>query len=179
VAVAGSRRAFDFAWVLLAAAGILLLSDFGAADLDGAGVALALLAGGFWACYILLSVRVGRAFPAGDGLALAMVVATVVLVPVGIADGGGQLLVPWIVAVGAAVALLSSAIPYSLELEALRSLPAAVFGVLMSLQPAVAALAGYVVLGEALAARELAAVLLVVTASAGASLAAGPAPHEP
>jgi inner membrane transporter RhtA len=169
VAVAGSRGPLDLLWVGLAAAGILLLTDFGSADLDGLGVALALLAGGFWAAYILLSARVGRVFPGGSGLSLAMVVAAAVLLPVGVGDAGADLLVPWILAAGAAVALLSSAIPYSLELEALRRMPPGLFGVLMSLEPAVAALAGFVVLGEDLAPRELVAILLVVAASAGAA----------
>jgi inner membrane transporter RhtA len=173
VGVAGSRRALDAVWVLLAAAGILLLSDFGDfGSLDPAGVGLALLAGSFWAAYILLSARTGQAFPGGAGLALAMVVATLLLAPVGVADGGGALLEPGVLGIGAAVAMLSSAIPYSLELEALRRLPAAVFGVLMSLDPAVAALAGYVVLGEILGARELVAIALVVVASAGAARSA-------
>jgi inner membrane transporter RhtA len=178
VAVAGSRRRLDLLWVGLAAAGILLLSDFGSAGLDGLGVALALLAGGFWAAYITLSVRVGRVFDRGDGLALAMFVASVLIVPVGVADGGADLLVPWILAVAAAVALLSSAIPYTLELEALRRLPAAVFGVLMSLEPAMAALAGFVLLGEDLLAREVAAITLVVAASAGAARNAAVAPRD-
>lgn len=174
VAVAGSRRGVDVLWVVLAAAGILLLSDFGDfGSLDALGVALALLAGSFWAGYILLSTRVGQAFPGGTGLALAMVVSTLVLAPVGVADAGGALLEPAVLGMGAAVAMLSSAIPYSLELEALRKLPNAVFGVLMSLEPAVAALAGYVVLGEILGARELAAIGLVVVASAGAATSAG------
>ena len=172
VALAGSRRALDLLWVVLAAGGILLLSDFGSANLDGVGVALALLAGVFWAAYILLSVRVGRRFEGGDGLALAMVAAAVLLVPVGVADAGGDLLSLPVLAMAGAVGLLSSAIPYSLELEALRRLPSGVFGVLMSLEPAMAALAGFVVLGEDLAARELAAIVLVVTASAGAALGA-------
>jgi inner membrane transporter RhtA len=169
VAVFGSRRPLDLAWVVLAAAGILLLSDFGNASLDGLGVALALTAGGFWAAYILLNARVGQVFPGGDGLAIAMIVATIPLAPIGIADGGSNLLVPWIIAVGVGVGILSSAIPYTLELEALRRLPAGVFGVLMSLEPAMAALAGFIVLGEDLAARELVAISLVVCASAGAA----------
>jgi inner membrane transporter RhtA len=169
VAIAGSRRALDLAWVVLAAAGIVLLSDFGTADLDGLGVALALVAGGFWAAYILLSVRVGSSFPGGSGLALAMAAAAAMLVPVGVADGGGKLLLPGIIAVGVAVAMLSSAIPYTLEMEALRRMPAPVFGVMMSTEPAVAALAGFIVLGEDLASRELVAILLVVAASAGAA----------
>jgi inner membrane transporter RhtA len=178
VAVFGSRRPLDLVWVALAAAGIVLLSDFGGGGLDGLGVALALAAGGFWAAYILLSARVGQAFPGGAGLALAMLVATVPLAPVGIASGGGELLVPWILLVGAAVGVLSSAIPYTLELEALRRLPVGVFGVLMSMEPAVAALAGFVVLGEELATRELAAILLVVAASAGAAYGAKVAPRD-
>jgi inner membrane transporter RhtA len=170
VAVFGSRRPRDLVWVALAAAGILLLSDFGSSDLDSTGVVLALVAGGFWAAYILIAVRVGSAFEGGTGLALAMAVAGGLLVPVGVADGGGELLVPWILAAAGAVAVLSSVIPYSLELEALRRLPAGVFGVLMSLEPAMAAFAGFVVLGEELSARELVAILLVVAASAGATL---------
>jgi inner membrane transporter RhtA len=169
VAIAGSRRALDLAWVALAAAGIVLLSDFGTADLNRFGMALALVAGGFWAAYILLSVRVGRRFPGGSGLALAMGVGAVMLVPVGVADAGGDLLVPWILAATLAVAILSSAIPYGLEMEALRRLPTPVFGVMMSIEPAVAALAGFLLLDEGLATRELVAILLVVSASAGAA----------
>lgn len=178
VAVFGSRRPLDLVWVALAAAGIVLLSDFGGGGLDGLGVALALAAGAFWAAYILLSARVGQAFPGGSGLALAMLVATVPLAPVGVASAGGELLVPWVLLVGAAVGVLSSAIPYTLELEALRRLPVGVFGVLMSMEPAVAALAGFVVLGEELATRELAAILLVVAASAGAAYGANVAPRD-
>jgi inner membrane transporter RhtA len=178
VAVFASRRPLDLVWVGLAAAGIVLLSGFGGDRLDGLGVALALLAGGLWAAYILVSARVGQAFPGGAGLALAMVVATVPLAPVGIAAAGDELLVPWILAAGAAVGILSSAIPYALELEALRRLPVGVFGVLMSLEPAVAALAGFVVLGERLAAREVVAILLVVAGSAGAARGAKLAPRD-
>jgi inner membrane transporter RhtA len=176
VAVAGSRRRLDLVWVALAGAGILLLADFGDfGDLDPGGVALALLAGAFWAAYILLSARTGKAFPGGTGLALAMLVAAGLLAPVGVADAGGALLDPVVLTLGLAVAMLSSAIPYSLELEALRRMPAGVFGVLMSLEPAVAALAGYVVLGETLGVREVAAIGFVVVASAGAARSAAPA----
>ena len=172
VGVLGSRRPLDLLWVGLAAAGILLLSDFGSADLDALGVALALLAGAFWAAYILLSVKVGAVLPGGQGLALAMIVGSLVVLPVGVADGGSNLLVGWVLAAGLAVAILSSAIPYSLELEALRRMPAGVFGVLMSLEPAMAALAGFIILGESLVTREIFAILLVVAASAGAALGA-------
>jgi inner membrane transporter RhtA len=176
VAVAGSRRLLDLLWALLAAAGILLLAPLnilGDADLDPLGVAFALLAGFFWASYILLSARTGSAFPGGTGLVIALCVATVTLVPVGIAGGGLALLDPRLLLVGFGVAMLSSAIPYSFELEALRKLPARVFGVLMSLEPAVAALVGFVVLGERLGLRALAAVALVTVAAAGASRLGG------
>jgi len=179
VAVAGSRRASDLRWVALAAGGIVLLSPGVQGSLDGLGVALALLAGGFWAAYIVLAARVGRGFSGGQGLALAMAVAAVVLVPVGVAGGGGALGHPGLLAVGLAVAVLSSAIPYSLELEALRRLQKGTFGVLMSLEPAVAALVGLAVLGQDLSATEVAAIALVVAASAGALGAArAPAPVE-
>ena len=178
VAVLGSRKPLDLAWVGLAAAGILLLSDFGTADLDGVGVALALTAGAFWGAYILLTARVGQAFPGGSGLSLAMLLAVIPLAPIGIADGGSELLVPSVLLVGAAVGILSSAIPQALELEALRHLPTGVFGVLMSLEPAVAALVGFVVLGEDLATREVVAIMLVVAASAGAARGATVAPRD-
>jgi inner membrane transporter RhtA len=169
VAIASSRHALDLLWAALAAAGILLLSGFGGADLDKLGVALALLAGGFWATYILLAVRVGRRIPGNEGLALGMAIGAVMVAPVGLADAGSGILSAKVIAVGFAVAILSSAIPYTLELEALRRLPQGVFGVLMSLEPAAAATAGYIALGEDLAARELVAIALVVTASAGAA----------
>ena len=169
VAVATSRRRLDLVWVAIAAGGIALLSAGDVGRLDGLGVVFALGAGGCWAAYILLAGPLGRAFPGGQGLAIALVVAAVLLVPAGIAAGGRELLDPSVLGVGAAVAVLSSAIPYSLELEALRRMRTAAFGVLMSVEPAVAALAGLAVLGQRLAATELAAVALVVVASAGIS----------
>jgi inner membrane transporter RhtA len=178
VAVAGSRRALDLVWVALAAAGILLLSDFGTADLDTLGVALALTAGGFWAAYILLAARAGREFEGGQALALAMGAGALLLAPAGVADGGGDLIGAGVLATGLAVAILSSAIPYTLELEALRRMPTGVFGVLMSLEPAMAALAGLIVLGEGLATREIVAIVLVVAASAGAARNASVPPRD-
>jgi inner membrane transporter RhtA len=169
VAIAGSRHALDVLWVALAAAGILLLSNFGTADLDTVGVVLALTAGGFWAAYILLAARVGRTLPGQQGLALAMAAGTLMLSPIGVAQGGADLLSPSVLGIGAAVAVLSSVIPYTLELEALRRMPSNVFGVLMSLEPAAASLAGYLVLGQDLVAREIVAIGLVVAASAGAA----------
>ena len=178
VAIVGSRRPLDLLWVALAAAGILLLSDFGGADLDGLGVALALLAGGFWAAYILLAARVGRVFEGAHGLAIGMCAGALLLLPFGVADAGGDLITGEALAVGLAVAVLSSVIPYSLELEALRRMPAGVFGVLMSLEPAAAALAGFIVLDEGLATREVVAIALVVAASAGAARNASVPPRD-
>jgi inner membrane transporter RhtA len=169
VAILGSRHALDLLWAGLAAAGILLLSDFGTADLDPVGVALALTAGGFWGIYILLVQRVGRAMEGGQPLALAMAAGTIMIGPAGIGQGGGELLTVSILVIGAGVAVLSSVIPYTLELEALRRMPSNIFGVLMSLEPAAASLAGFIILGENLVAREIVAIGLVVAASAGAA----------
>lgn len=173
VAVAGSRRMLDVLWVALAAAGILLLAPlgaFGGMDLDPVGVAFALLAGCLWASYILLSARTGSAFPGGTGLVIALCVGTVVLAPVGIAGAGSALLDPKLLIAGFGVAMLSSAVPFSLEMEALRKIPTRIFGVLMSLEPAVATLAGLVVLGERLGLRAVVAVVFVTVAAAGTSL---------
>ena len=175
VAVAGSRRPLDGLWIVLAAAGIVLLADPGGGGTDAVGVLFALLAAACWSAYILLSKRVGATFPGLSGLALAMVFGTLVALPAGLGQGGSGLLEPEVLAVALAVAVASSVLPYSLELEALRRLPAAVFGVLMSLEPAVAALAGWVVLEQALGARELLAIALVVAASAGAAALSGAA----
>jgi inner membrane transporter RhtA len=178
VAIAGSRRALDLVWVALAAAGILALTRGGVHHLDGLGVALALLAGCFWAAYILINARVGRAFEGATGLSLAMCVGTVVMTPLGIAQGGSHLLEPRSLLLGAAVGLLSSAIPYSFENEALRRIRPGVFGVLMSIEPAMAALAGFIVLGQGLAGREVVGIALVVIASVGAAHRAREAPVD-
>ena len=178
VAVASSRRPRDLLWVALAAGGIVLLSAGDTGPLDPLGVAFALTAGALWAAYILLSARVGRVFPGGTGLAIALAVGAVAVVPFGAVSGGSALLDPKVLALGLVVALLSSAIPYSLELEALRRMRAGVFGVLMSLEPATAALAGFVVLGQELSALEGLAVMLVVLASAGATWTARVPPRD-
>lgn len=179
VAIAGSRRPLDFAWVALAGGGILLISAPGTSGLDALGVVYALIAGGCWAAYILLSARTGRAFPGGGGLALAMCVAAFLLVPVGVPSAGAALFEPEVLLLGAAVAMLSSAIPYSAEFEALRLMPEHVFGVLLSLEPALAALAGYLVLDQTLGTRELAGIVLVTAAVAGAVAGSrSPAPRD-
>ncbi|MGZ4450474.1 MAG: EamA family transporter [Nocardioides sp.] len=168
LAVLGSRRPRDLLWVGLAGLGVALLG-IERAHLTWSGVAFAVLAGAAWAAYILLSAETGRRWPGLDGLAVASVVATVLLTPVALHHGGGRLDDGRLLALGAAVGLLSSVIPYSCELVALRSIRPATFGVLMSLEPAAAALAGIVVLGELLGAVQWLAMACVVAASVGAT----------
>ncbi len=171
VAVAGSRRLLDLLWVALAAAGVALLALRG--DRHGVtalGVVLALVAGICWAGYILISKRVGAAFTTLDGLSIALCIGTLVALPAGISEGGAALGRPSVLAGGLAVAVLSSALPYSLELIALRRLTAAAFGLLMSLEPAVAALAGVLVLAQPVTSVLLVALVMVVVASAGTTL---------
>jgi inner membrane transporter RhtA len=180
VAVFGSRRRRDLIWVGLAAIGIVLLAgDFGGGSIDLFGAVLALAAGACWGVYIMLSARVGGRSEGLGGLAVAMVISALVLAPPGIAAGGGGMLSAEVLARGLAVGLLSSALPYALEIEALRRLPNAVFGVMMSLEPAVAALVGFIALGQGLDWIEAVAIGLVVAASAGAlRSAATPAPRD-
>ncbi|MCB0827355.1 MAG: DMT family transporter [Solirubrobacterales bacterium] len=181
VALITSRRRRDWTWAGMAAVGIVLLTGgIGGGDLDPLGVGLALVAGFFWGSYILLGKRVGRQASGGKRLAVAMTISAVLTAPFGIADGGIELLGPEVLAVGIAVGLLSSALPFSLEMEAMRRLPSSVFGVMMSLEPAVAATVGFVLLGQGLIPREGLAILLVVAASAGALRSnRAPAPVEP
>jgi inner membrane transporter RhtA len=168
VAIGGSRRLLDGLWALLAAGGVVLLAE-GRSEVHLIGLLFALAVAVCWAGYILLSAALGRHTTDGGGLALGMILATMVAAPVGIVDSGTALLEPWVLAVGLGVALLSSVIPYSLELEVLRRIPPKVFGVLMSLEPAVAALVGLLVLGEVLGPIQWLAVFLVVAASVGAT----------
>lgn len=168
VALAGSRRWLDALWAVLAGGGVLLLTEGGGA-VDLVGVLFALAAGVCWGLYILAGAALGRHTSEGDGLALAMAVAALITVPVGVADAGTALARPWVLGLGLGVAVLSSVLPYSLDLEALRKIPPRVFGILMSLEPAVAALTGLIVLGEALRWSQWLAVLCVVAASVGAT----------
>ena len=185
VAVASSRRLLDVLWVGLAGGGVALLARGGTPVTGGPGevtigFAFALLAGLSWAAYILLSKATGQRFPGSTGLTMASLVAAVVITPVGVVAGGTALLRPGIVLTGLGIGLLSSIIPYSLELEALRRIPARVFGIWMSLEPAVAALVGLVLLGQALAVREWLAMGCVMIACAGAAREAkGPQIPEP
>jgi inner membrane transporter RhtA len=166
VGLVGSRRGLDVLWVGCAAVGVLLLTR-PSGSATAAGVAFALAAGGLWAAYILLSARIGRAFAGGRGLALAMSIGAVAMIAPGAAAAGSSLLDPAAAAVGAASGMLSSVIAYSLELEALRRIAVGTFGVLMSLEPAVAALVGLATLGQGLSGLEVAGIALVVVASAG------------
>jgi inner membrane transporter RhtA len=173
VALAGSRRWLDALWAVLAAGGVVLLME-GRGDLNLVGFLFALSAGMFWGLYILVGAALGRHTTEGNGLALGMAIAAVVAVPVGVADSGMALMQPWVLVAGLGVALLSSVIPYSLDLEALRKIPPRVFGILMSLEPAMAALVGLIVLQESLHWSQWIAVLCVVAASAGATRNARP-----
>jgi inner membrane transporter RhtA len=176
VAVAGSRRALDLLWVVLAACGVVLLAPIGHSAIDPLGLLFASLAGCGWAGYILLNVRVGRAFPGNAGLALALGVAAFVAIPLGVIGGGPALLNPGLVLAGAAVALLSTIIPFSLEHTALKRLPARTFGVLMSAEPAIAALVGFLLLGEGLGLRGMLALACVSSATIGSARHGGSDP---
>ncbi|MED7923457.1 EamA family transporter [Nonomuraea sp. LP-02] len=170
VAVAASRRRIDLLWVTLAGTGVALLAPWGdSASASWAGIGFALVAGACWAGYILLSAAAGRRFPGTSGLAFAMMVSAVVIAPVGVTTGGADLLQPHLLLIGVGVGLLSSVIPYSLELQALRRMPPQVFGILMSLEPAVAALIGVLLLGEILHAQHWVAIVCVVAASLGST----------
>ncbi|MEV0845887.1 DMT family transporter [Streptomyces sp. NPDC049954] len=174
VALAGSRRWLDAFWALLATGGVVLLME-GGGELDLVGLLFGLAAGAAWGLYILVGAALGRHTTEGGGLALGMAVAALVAVPFGVAESGTALIQPWVLIAGLGVALLSSVIPYTLDLEALRRIPPRVFGILMSLEPAMAALIGFVVLRESLHLSQWIAVLCVVAASVGATRGTGPA----
>jgi threonine/homoserine efflux transporter RhtA len=184
VAIASSRRLLDLLWVVLAGTGVTL---FGTAGVSVArlgtgtgaaphgstvltGVLFALAAAAAWACYILLSAATGRRFGGSSGLVLAMTIASLVMAPVAVLSAGRTLLRPTVLAGGLAIGLLSSVIPYRFELETLRRVTSRVFGIWMSLEPAVAALVGVVLLSQALSVPQWIAICCVVAASAGAAL---------
>jgi inner membrane transporter RhtA len=175
--VIGSRRVIDLIWVVLAGMGVALLG-LSKAALTLAGVGFALLAGLAWACYIVMSAQTGRRWPGLSGLTMASVVGAVVLAPPAVLEAGSRMLNPTVLILGLGVGLLSSVIPYSFELTALRRIPPRVFGILMSLEPAAAALAGMVVLGEFLNLIQWLAMACVVIASIGATRTSQ-APEEP
>jgi len=188
VAIASSRRLIDLLWVVLAGTGVTLLGTGGvsAAGLGSevagqsppsstvlTGVLFALAAATAWAGYILLSASTGRRFSGSSGLVLAMCVGSVLVAPVAVISGGRALLKPAVLGAGLVIGLLSSVIPYRFELETLRRVPARVFGIWMSLEPAVAALVGVVLLSQALSVPQWIAICCVVVASAGAALGEG------
>ncbi|CAO4176227.1 EamA family transporter [Methylorubrum populi] len=177
VALAGSRRGLDFAWIALAVLGLGLLLPLGEADrLDPTGAALALGAGLCWAAYIVFGQRAGRA-GGGRAVSLGMAVAALVVAPVGLAEAGTDLFTPGPLGTGLIIAVLSSALPYSLEMFALTRLPRPAFGVLMSLEPAVASLAALALLGERLNPVQAVAIGCIVAASAGITLAGRRSTH--
>ncbi len=173
VALAASRRALDFLWIALAALGILALLPLGVASqpLPATGVAFALAAGVCWAIYIVFGQRAG-AVHGGATAALGTVVGAAVIAPLGIAQAGSALWSPAILPAALGVALLSSALPYSLEMFALTRLPTRTFGVLMSGEPAVGALAGLCFLGESLTAVQWMAIASIMVASGGSATTA-------
>ncbi len=176
VAVGGSRRVRDLLWAGLAALGVVLLG-FTPTHLNWFGVVLSAAAGTCWAGYILLAPRLGKRWDGLSGLTVASVAGAVVLAAPAVVVGGSALWHPGVLAIGAAVGLLSSVIPYSLELVALRTIPPRIFGILMSLEPAAAALMALLVLHERLSLTDLAAMACVVTASIGATRSSpSPAP---
>lgn len=175
LAVVMSRRVRDLVWVGLAALGVGLLG-FERTEIDLVGIGFALVAGTCWAAYILLNARTGRRWPGLDGLAMASLVATALLAPLAIPAGGSDLVDPTILGVGAAVGLLSSVIPYAADITALRSIRPDVFSILMSLEPAAAALAGLLLLHELLSPLQWLAVVAVTVASVGATRSGSEAP---
>ena len=178
VAVAGVRRLAGLAWAGLAAAGVLLLTQGSHGHVNVAGVAFALVSAAGWAGYILLSRATGQRFSGASGLVIAMCVAAVLVTGPGVAAGAPAMFRPSPLAIGLAIGLLSSVIPYWLELEALRRVPARVFGVWMSVQPAVAALIGLAMLGQRLSLPEWGGICCVVVASAGAARGGAPEPVQ-
>lgn len=168
-----TRKLRDFAWVGVALLGMVVLGIdglIGAEPLDPLGVVFILIAAGFWAMYIRMSARVGALIPGSSGLAMGLVVAAVLLIPVGIPAASTVAMDPQLLLLAAITAVLSSVIPYSFELAALRRLPQRVFGVLLSLEPAFATLAGWLILGQDATPLRMVAIALVIAASVGTTL---------
>jgi inner membrane transporter RhtA len=174
VALAGSRHLRDVAWVALAGGGVALLTlgDGAGEPIELAGVLFALLSGCCWAAYIVLTKQVGARWQGFEGLAVSLAVAALVSLPFGVSGAGADLLQPGVLLAGIGLALLMPLIPYALELVSLRRLPTALFGVIMSLEPAIAALLGFLILSQSLAVTGVVAIAMVVVASAGATLSA-------
>ena len=170
VAVIGSKRLIDYLWVLLAAIGIVLIAPWSNNGIDLLGVLFALLAGAFWAAYIVLGTKVSKIMKGGDAVATGMLFASILIVPFGISENGLNNLTPTFLYLGIALALLSSAIPFTLEMKALAQLPARTFSILMSLEPAAASIFAFIFLQEYLTFNEILAVVFVVIASVGSTI---------
>ena len=170
VAVVGSKRLLDYLWVLLAAAGIVLIAPWSDNGVDLLGVVFALLAGALWAAYIVLGGKVSKIMKGGEAVAVGMLFATLLILPFGIIGQGFQNMTPTFFYLGIALALLSSAIPFTLEMKALGQLPARTFSILMSLEPAAASICGLLFLQEYLTTNEIIAVICVVIASVGSTM---------
>ena len=176
LAILKSQRWLDGLWAALAVVGLLLLTPLSGSTLDVTGMLLSLLAGVCWAFYILLAARLGPALPGVEGLTWGLAISTLILLPIGIVNAGSALLNPKLLALSAGVAILSTALPYACEIAALRSLPVKVFGVLLSVEPMMGVLAGFLILGETLSTRSLIACLFVSIAAAGAARYQTPEP---
>ena len=170
VAVIGSKRLIDYLWVLLAAIGIVLIAPWSNNGIDLLGVLFALLAGALWAAYIVLGTKVSKIMKGGDAVATGMLFASILIVPFGILENGLTNLTPTFLYLGIALALLSSAIPFTLEMKALAQLPARTFSILMSLEPAAASIFAFIFLQEYLTFNEILAVVFVVIAADGSTI---------
>lgn len=188
VAITSSRRLIDLLWVALAGTGVALLGTSGVGEATGlrvhggsvvTGVVYALISAASWASYILLSRSTGKRFAGSSGLVIAMVIGAIVVTPAAAASAGAVLFRPAILAAGLGIGLLSSVIPYRLEMETLRRVPARVFGICMSLEPAVAALVGVILLSQALSATQWLAIGCVMAATAGAAFGAAAQVNAP
>jgi len=172
VAIIGSRRLIDYCWVLLAAAGIVLIAPWSNDKIDPLGVLFALVAGGLWAAYIVLGGKISKIMKDGDAVTTGMLFAAILILPFGFYENGLANLTPKLFGMGIALALLSSAIPFTLEMKALGQLPPRTFSILMSLEPAAASICAFIFLQEKLNFYEIAAVVCVIAASAGSTLTA-------
>jgi len=172
VAIIGSRRLIDYCWVLLAAIGIALIAPWSNSNVDLLGVVFALLAGGFWAAYIVLGGKVSKIMNGGQAVSTGMLFAAILILPFGFYENGLANLTPKFLGMGVALALLSSAIPFTLEMKALGQLPPRTFSILMSLEPAAASICAFIFLQEHLSFYEILAVVCVVIASVGSTLTA-------
>jgi inner membrane transporter RhtA len=172
LALSGSRRWFDVVWALLAGVGIALIAPWSGHGVDVLGMLFALAAGGCWAGYIVLGQRTAAVLPGTLAVAVGMLVGALLVVPFGLASGQLATLTPHLALLGGLLALFSSVLPFTLEMQALKSLPTRTFSILMSLEPAAAAVSGWLLLHERLTVGQWLAVVLIVIASAGATLTA-------